>query len=74
MSGNLNFLLGFVAGLCIIGGLASVRNPAARPPTIEKDQWVVQGSCPPPGGSTGQPLEVEDEFERAGRFHSLCVP
>ena len=60
MSGNFNLLLGFVAGLCIIGGLAPVRNPAGHTPAIEQDQRFVQGSCPP-----SQTLETEDEFERS---------
>ena len=62
MSGNLNFLLGFVAGLCIIGGLAPLRNPAGHTPATEQDQWVVQGSCLPV-----RTLKTEDEFERARR-------
>ena len=62
MSGNLNFLLGFIAGLCIIGGLAPFRNPAGHPPAADQDQCVVQGSCPP-----RQTLKTEDEFERARR-------
>jgi hypothetical protein len=62
MIGNLNFLLGFVAGLCIIGSLSPVRNPASHPPAAGQAQWVVQRSCPP-----RQKLETEDEFERARR-------
>jgi hypothetical protein len=52
MSGNYNFLHGFVAGLCIIGKLAPLRNPPGHPPATEQDHWAVQGSCPP-----GQTLE-----------------
>ena len=33
MSGESNFLFGFVAGVCIIGGLAPVRRPG-RPPAF----------------------------------------
>ena len=62
MNGNFNFLLGFVAGLCIIGSLSPVRNPARHTPAIEQDHRVAQGSCP-----RGQTLETEDEFERARR-------
>jgi hypothetical protein len=62
MSGNLNFLLGFVAGLCIIGCTEPVRNPASDPPATEQNHRVVQGSSRP-----GQTLETEDEFERARR-------
>jgi hypothetical protein len=62
MSGTSNFLLGFVGGLWIIGGLASIRRPASHPPAAEQDQWVVQGSYVP-----GPALETEDEFERARR-------
>jgi hypothetical protein len=62
MSGNLNFLLGFVAGLYIIGSLSPVRNPAGHTPAIEQDHRVAQASCP-----RGQTLETEDEFERARR-------
>ena len=69
MSGNLNFLLGFVAGLCIIGGLAPVRNPAGHPPAAAEDQRVVRGSCP-----QGQTLEAEEEFERVGSQSSRSVP
>ena len=62
MSGYSKFLLGFVAGVCIIGGLAPVRSPVGQRSAAERDQWVVQGSCPP-----SQTLETEDEFERARR-------
>jgi hypothetical protein len=67
MSGNSNFVLGFVAGLCIIGSLATVRSPAGQPPVAEEDEWVVQGSGLPLGVPPGQTLEAEDEFERARR-------
>jgi len=62
MIGNLNFLFGFVAGLCIIGGSARFRNPAGHPPVAEQDRCVVQGPCPP-----GPTLETKDEFERSRR-------
>jgi hypothetical protein len=62
-----NFLLGFVAGRCIIGSLAALRNPAGHPPATELDQWVVQGSCPLPDVPRGQTFEAEDDFERARR-------
>jgi hypothetical protein len=52
MIGHLNFLLGFVAGLRIIVGLAPLRNPA---------------SYQLPGVPRGRTLETEDEFERARR-------
>jgi hypothetical protein len=65
MSADSNFLLGRVAGLCIIGGLTPVRNAGGRSSAAEQDQWVVQGSLPHLGVPPEQALEVEDEFERA---------
>lgn len=62
MSGNFNFLLGFVPGLCIIGGLVPLRNPPGHPSATKQDQWVTPRFCPP-----SKTLETEDEFERARR-------
>ena len=62
-----NFLLGFVAGLCIIGGLAPVRSAAGQTVVAEQERRVVRGAAPPLGVPTGPTLEVEDEFECARR-------
>ncbi len=50
-----------------MSGLAPVRNPASHPPAAEQDQWIFQGACLSPGVPAVQPLEAEDEFERARR-------
>ena len=50
-----------------MSGLAVVRNPASHPPAAEQDQWIFRGPCLSPGVLAGQPLEAEDEFERARR-------
>jgi hypothetical protein len=50
-----------------MNGLALVRNPASHPPDAEQDQWIFQGVCLSPGVLAVQPLEAEDEFERARR-------
>ena len=67
MRGNYQFLIGFIAGLCIIGSLAPVRSAAGQRSAAEQDQRVVQGSGAPLGVPPGQALEVEDEFERERR-------
>jgi hypothetical protein len=67
MTWNLNFVLGFVAGLYIIGGLAPLRIPAGHTLATEPDHWIAQGPCPPPGVPRNQTVETEDEFERARR-------
>ncbi len=46
---------------------APVRNPAGDQPVAEQDQWIFQGACPSPAVLAGQPLEAEDELERARR-------
>ena len=56
MSGKANFLLGFVAGLCIIGGLAPVRIAVGQPPAVGRRNRLPHHT-----------LETEDEFERARR-------
>ena len=50
-----------------MSGLAPVRNPASHPPAAEQDQWIFQGDCRSPAVLAVQPLEAEDEFERARR-------
>jgi len=47
--------------------LAPVRNPAGHPPAAAQDQWIFQGACLSAGALAVQPLEAEDEFERARR-------
>ena len=50
-----------------MSGLAAVRNPAGHSPAAEQDQWIFQGTCLSAGVLAVQPLEAEDEFERARR-------
>jgi hypothetical protein len=50
-----------------MSGLTPVRNPAGHPSAAEQDQWIFQGACLSPDVLAVQPLEAEDEFERARR-------
>jgi hypothetical protein len=50
-----------------MSGLALVRNPASHQPAAEQDQWIFPGACLSAAILAVQPLEAEDEFERARR-------
>ena len=65
MSGDSKFLLGFVAGVCIIGGLAPVRSAVGQPPAVGRRNRLPHTHRA--GVPTPQTLETEDDFERARR-------
>jgi hypothetical protein len=50
-----------------MSGLAPVRSPASDPPAAEQDQWIFYGAGLSAGALAVQPLEDEDELERARR-------